>query len=89
MSGGYQTFTCRICGRDWGHFEDPLAHFQEEHPGHLEVISIGDVWQQTMLRTSRNQAPLRQKNPPMFGEEGLPFDDTSDEVRVEDEVSVT
>lgn len=63
MSG--PLFSCRICGREGGSFPDPITHFEDAHPGHLDVVTIGDIWNQTMLvRGSSRGLPKREDRTP-------------------------
>jgi hypothetical protein len=52
-------FTCRMCAGS--SFSDPVAHFEEAHPGHLGMISLGDIFNQTKLIYSDRSKPVRSK----------------------------
>lgn len=56
------TFTCIQCAGS--RFTDPVEHFETEHPGHLKVISLGDIFNQTKLVYSDHGKPIRRPNEP-------------------------
>ena len=65
-------FSCVKCGDKCAPFEDPIEHFQQEHPGIAERITMGDIWNQTKLVFSDRGRPVREpKDPKIAGQQAL------------------
>ena len=70
--GVVSTYTCRMCAGS--RFSDPVEHFETEHPGHLPMITLGDIYNQTRLVFSDRGKPVRTKAEPIPGDTPLPLE---------------